>query len=98
MIALVWSLIGLQLLVVGLYAYRRTRLRHRGVPAAAHPVGRTAIVLVAVCAAPLPALLTIDAPVAAWGLWGVGYTAAALVLAFADASRDIPSRMSTGTA
>ena len=98
MIALVWSLIGLQVLVVGLYAYRLPRLGHRDAPADAHPVGRTAIALVAVCAAPVPALLAIDAPAAAWGLWGVGYTAAALVYAFADTMRDIPSRTSTGTA
>ncbi|MCG0062726.1 MULTISPECIES: hypothetical protein [Streptomyces] len=98
MIALVWSLIALQVLVVGLYAYRLIRLGHLGAPAEVHPVGRTAIALVAICAAPVPALLAIDAPAAAWGLWGVGYTSAALVHAFADTMRDIPSRTSTGTA
>ncbi|WP_328690355.1 hypothetical protein OHA74_14435 [Streptomyces phaeochromogenes] len=92
MTALAWILIAVQLLVTGQYAYRLTRLRHRGVREAYRP-RRAASALVVVCVLPLLPLLATDtdAPAAAWGLWGVGYIAAALVYAFADTLRDIPS-------
>ncbi|GLW47486.1 hypothetical protein Stsp02_31480 [Streptomyces sp. NBRC 14336] len=96
MAALVWILIAVQLLVTGQYAFRLRRVRHHGMTKA-HPFRGAASALVAVCVLPLVPLLAIDAPPAAWGLWGVGYTAAALVHAFADAFRDIPARAPTAT-
>lgn len=93
---LAWILIAVQLLVTGQYAYRLTRLRHRVVTEVYRP-RRAASVLATVCVLPLFPLLATDAPAAAWGLWGVGYTAAALVHAFADTLRDVPSGAPTAT-
>ncbi|MFD8302852.1 hypothetical protein ACFV29_10930 [Streptomyces sp. NPDC059690] len=96
MIALAWALLAVQILVTGWYAYRLTRLEHHGA-AEAYPTRRAASALIAVCVFPLPALLATDAPAAAWGLWGCGYIAAALVYAFADTLRDVPSAAPTAT-
>ena len=51
-------------------------------------IRRTATALLIAGVLPLPAPLATDAPVGAWGLWGVGYIAAALVCAFAGTLRD----------
>ncbi|MFD8231635.1 hypothetical protein ACFV20_07025 [Streptomyces sp. NPDC059696] len=95
MTVLVWVLIAVQLLVTGQYAFRIRRVRHRGVTNAYR--SRRASALAAVCVLPLAPLLATDAPPAAWGLWGIGYTAATLVHAFADAFRDIPARAPKAT-
>ncbi|WNZ07670.1 hypothetical protein [Streptomyces sp. 11x1] len=90
MIAMAWTLIAVQLLVTGHSAFHLRRVRHRCVTKAYRSRSATSA-LVIVCVLPLVPLLATDAPAAAWGPWGVGCTAAALVHAFVDAFGDTPS-------
>ncbi|WP_137990795.1 hypothetical protein [Streptomyces vilmorinianum] len=87
---LVWTLILLGYLATIACAVHLAR-RHRRAPAGLdRTLHRTALVLLAVGVLPVPALLTADAPAAAWGLWGASAIAAALVHAYADTLRDLP--------
>ena len=87
---LAWTLVAVQFLTTAACAAHLTR-RHRHDPARLpHAIHRTAPVLLFTGALPLAALLPADAPAALWGLWGAGYTAAALVYAAADTNRDLP--------
>ncbi|MGW3938548.1 MULTISPECIES: hypothetical protein [Streptomyces] len=88
--ALAWTLVAAQILTIAVCAAHLTR-RHRHDPARLpHAIHRTAPILLLAGVLPLAALLPIDAPAALWALWGLGYTAAALVHAAADTARDLP--------
>ncbi|WP_432198842.1 hypothetical protein [Streptomyces sp. bgisy027] len=86
---LTWLLLALQILATAasgaLLAWRAKHDASR----LDRSIRRTAPALLIAGALPLPALLATDAPAGAWGLWGVGYIAAALIYAFADTVRDI---------
>ncbi|GAA3500810.1 hypothetical protein GCM10019016_079170 [Streptomyces prasinosporus] len=87
---LAWILVTAQLLTTAASAAHLTR-RHRHDPAQLpRTIHRTAPFLLLTGVLPLAALLPIDALALLWGLWGVGYTAAALVYAAADTNRDLP--------
>jgi hypothetical protein len=84
MTALTWILIAAGLATVAVCAHQVHRL--------GGPSRGVAIALPAASVLVLPALLSQDAPVAAWGLWGAITIAAALTWAVADALRDFPDR------
>ncbi|MGW0751129.1 hypothetical protein [Streptomyces sp. NPDC002587] len=89
-LVLVWLLITVQVMTLAACA-RHLAQRHReDVSHLARTLHRTAPVLLASGVLPVPALLVADAPAAAWGLWGAGIIAAALVHAVGDTLRDIP--------
>ena len=95
-VPLAWALVGVQAVVTiacAVHVVRRHRHDATGLPRTVH---RTALVLLVACALPLPALLAATAPVAAWGLWGGLYIAAALVYATGDTYRDIPTKRTAG--
>ncbi|MFJ6479859.1 MULTISPECIES: hypothetical protein [unclassified Streptomyces] len=89
-LVLVWVLIAVQVLTIAACA-RLLALRHRrDASRLARTLHHTAPVLLAAGVLPVPALLAADAPAVAWGLWGAGTIAAALVHAVGDTLRDIP--------
>ncbi|MDH6522273.1 hypothetical protein [Streptomyces sp. SAI-090] len=92
------ALIAVQLLTVGAGAahlFRVHRRRPERLPRSVHLI---AAAFLATSVLPLVALLTYDASVALWGLWAIGYNAAALVWAGADTARDIPAGQTTSPA
>ena len=92
---LAWTLVAVQILITAACAAHLTR-RHRHDPAGLpRTIHRTAPVLLLTGVLPLAALLPIDAPALLWGLWGAGYTVAALVYAAADTNRDLPRAQAT---
>ena len=94
---LAWILVMVQILTTAACAARLTQ-RHRHVPTELpRTIHRTAPVLLLTGVLALSALLPIDAPALLWGLWGTGYTAAALVHAAADTNRDLPRAQATAS-
>ncbi|WP_079052585.1 hypothetical protein [Streptomyces regalis] len=86
---LTWLLLALQILATAVSGVLLAWRGKRDAPRLDRSIRRTTPALLIAGALPLPALLATDAPAGAWGLWGVGYIAAALVYAFADTLRDI---------
>lgn len=85
---LIWLLLALQVLTTAAGGVLLARRGKHDAPGLDRSIRRTAPALLIAGALPLPALLATDAPAGAWGLWGVGCIAAALVHAFADTLRD----------
>ncbi|GHE49629.1 hypothetical protein GCM10017771_71220 [Streptomyces capitiformicae] len=85
---LIWLLLALRLLTTAAGGMLLTRRGKHDAPRLGRSIRRAAPVLLIAGVLPLPALLATDAPAGAWGLWAVGYIAAALVHAFADTLRD----------
>ena len=85
---LTWLLVALQVLTPAAAGVLLTRRGKHDAPGLDPSIRRTAPALLIAGVLPLPALLATDAPAGAWGLWGVGYIAAALVYAFTDTLRD----------
>lgn len=85
---LIWPLLALQVLTTAAGGMLLTRRGRHDAPRPDRSARRAAPVLLIAGVLPLPALLATDAPAGAWGLWGVGSIAAALVHAFADTLRD----------
>ncbi|MCX5173874.1 hypothetical protein OG616_38470 [Streptomyces antibioticus] len=90
-LVLVWILITMQVLTIAACATLLARSHRRDASRLARTLHRTAPALLASGVLPVPALLAADAPAVAWGLWGAGTIAAALVHAAGDTLRDIPS-------
>ncbi|MET9849693.1 hypothetical protein ACFZC6_30605 [Streptomyces ossamyceticus] len=88
-VPLTWLLLALQLLTTAASGVLLARRGKRDASRLDRSIRRTAPVLLIAGALPPAALLATDAPAGAWGLWGVGCIAAALVYAFADTLRDI---------
>ncbi|MFI2368100.1 hypothetical protein [Streptomyces sp. NPDC018833] len=93
---LIWLLLALQVLTIAAGGVLLARRGKRGVPELDRSVRRTAPAFLIAGVLPLPALLAADASAGAWGLWGFGCIAAALVHAVADTRRD--TRASQGAA
>ncbi|MFB7171911.1 hypothetical protein ACFCYM_13925 [Streptomyces sp. NPDC056254] len=89
-LVLVWLLIAVQVLTIAACARHLAQRHRRDASRLARTLHRTAPVLLASAVLPVPALLVADAPAVAWGLWGAGTIAAALVHAVGDTLRDIP--------
>ncbi|MGY5080899.1 hypothetical protein ACWIGX_28040 [Streptomyces nigrescens] len=100
--ALAWALIVLGDVVIAACAVHLTRRHRLGAPHLPRSLHRTVPALLAAGLLPLGPLLAVDAPAAAWGLWGATAIAAALVYAVGDTLCDVPaseprSRPRTGT-
>ncbi|KUO15978.1 hypothetical protein [Streptomyces dysideae] len=87
--AVVWTLVFLGDLATAACAVHLTRRHHRDPAGLVPSLHRTAPILLAAGLLPVPALLSGDAPAAAWGLWGATTIAAALVYAVGDTLRDL---------
>ncbi|MDF3142487.1 MULTISPECIES: hypothetical protein [unclassified Streptomyces] len=85
---LTWLLLALQILTTAASGVLLARRGKRDAPRLDRSMRRTAPALLTAGVVPLPVLLATDAPAGAWGLWGAGCIAAALVHAFADTLRD----------
>lgn len=90
--ALAWALIVLGDVTITACALHLTQRHRRGAPHLARSLHRTVPALLAAGLLPLAPLLAVDAPAAAWGLWGASTIAAALVHAVGDTLCDVPAR------
>ncbi|KOU59448.1 hypothetical protein ADK57_33315 [Streptomyces sp. MMG1533] len=95
--AVVWTLVILGELATAWCAVRLTRRHHRDPAGLVRSLHRTALILLVAGLVPIPALLSDDAPAAAWGLWGATAITAALVYAVGDTLRDLPPRTRTAS-
>ncbi|ALV33228.1 hypothetical protein [Streptomyces sp. CdTB01] len=93
--AVVWTLLILGDLATTVCAVHLTRRHQRDPARLVRALHHAAVILLAVGLLPVPALLSDDAPAAAWGLWGATTIAAALVYAVGDTLRDLPPRTRT---
>lgn len=88
---LAWALIVLGFVTTAACAVHLARRRRRDAPHMARSLHRTAPALLAAGLLPLPALLAIEGPASAWGMWGAITITAALIYAAADTLRDARS-------